>query len=122
MSSDGNYGAENDRQPAEGPMCYNGRGKDHFARDCTVTRCKGRHRKGHDEDKCPSLVNRKSHLTIELPDSHAGLTTSSEAAAGFMTLKVYTAGSGRLVDAHMAPGKCDGDGLIGGVGALALRA
>ena len=48
--------------------------------------------------------------------------TSSEAAAGFMAREVDTAGCGRLPDAHVAPGKCDGDSPIGGVGGLALRA
>ena len=63
-----------------------------------------------------------AHLTNELPDSDAGSTTSSEAAAGLMTREVDTAGCGRLLDAHVAPGKCDGGSPIGGVGGLALRA
>ena len=56
----------------------------------------------------------KVRLTIELRDSDAGSTTSSEAAAGFMVREVDTAGRGRLPDAHVAPGKCDGGGPIGG--------
>ena len=64
----------------------------------------------------------EAHLTIELPDSNAGLTNSSEAAAGFMASEVDTAGCGRLPDAHVVPGKCGGGGSIGGVGGLALRA
>ena len=39
-----------------------------------------------------------------------------------MAREVDTAGCGRLPDAHVAPGKCDGGGPIGGVGGLAMRA
>ena len=103
-------------------MCYNGRGRGDFARDCTVKLRKRCHGKGHDEDKCPSPADMKADLTIELPDSDARSTTSSEAAAGLMTREVDTVGCGRLLDAHVAPGKCDGGSPIGGVGGLALRA
>ena len=94
----------------------------HFARDGTVKLCKRYHRKGHKEDKCPSPADVKAHLAIELPDSDAGSTTSSESAAGFMAREVDTSGYGRLPDARVAPGKCDGGGPIGGIGGLALRA
>ena len=78
--------------------------------------------KGQEEDKCPSPADMKAHLTIELPNTGAGSTTSSEAVAGFMAREADTAGCGRLPDAHVAPGKCHGSGPIGGVGGLALRA
>ena len=61
-------------------------------------------------------------MTNELPDSDAGSTTSSEAAAGFMAREVDTAGCRRLLDANVATGNCDGGGPTGGVGGLALRA
>ena len=80
-SGDGNDGAEDDKQPAEGPMSYNCRGRGHFARDCTVKLCKRCHGKGHEENKCPSPADMKAHLTIELPNSDAGSTTSNVVAA-----------------------------------------
>ena len=80
-SSDGNDGAEDDKQSATGSMCYNCRGRGHFARDCTVNLCKRCHGKGHEEDKCPSPADMKAHLTIELPNSDAGSTTSNVVAA-----------------------------------------
>ena len=64
----------------------------------------------------------KAHLNIELPDSDAGSATSSEGAAGFMARDVDTPGCAPLPDPHVAPGKCDGGGPVGGVGGLALRA
>ena len=70
----------------------------------------------------PSPADVKAHLAIELPDSDAGSTTSSESVAGFMAREVDTSGYGRLPDARVAPGKCDGGGPIGGIGGLALRA
>ena len=84
--------------------------------------CKRCHGKGHEEGKSPSTGDIKTHLTIELPNSDAGLTTSSDVAAGFMAREVDAAGCGRLPDAHVAPGKCDGGSPIGGVGGLALPA
>ena len=44
-------GAE--QQPAKGPMCFNCRGRGHYARDCTVKLCSS-HGKGHEESSCPS--------------------------------------------------------------------
>ena len=82
-SSDGNVGAEDEKQPAKGPMCYNCRGRSDFARDSTVKLCKRCHGKEHGEEKCPPPADMKAHLNIELPESDAGSTTSSEAAAGY---------------------------------------
>ena len=87
-SSDGNVSAEDEKKPAKGPTCYICRGRSDFAPDSTVKLCKRCHGKGHEEDKCPSLADMIAHLTIELSDSDARSTTSSEAAAGFMAREV----------------------------------
>ena len=79
-------------------MCYNCRGRGHYARDCTVKLCSLCHGKGHEESGCPFPANMESVLAIEMSDPGDGAI----AAALFVATEVD--GSGDAVYGHLQGG------------------
>ena len=123
-SGNGGDAAEAEKQPAKGPICFNCRGRGHFARDCTVKTCKRCHGIGHEESSCSSPADMQAVLAVELPVSDSDSDTNfDEVAAALMAMELKEAMFGHLQQAVVVPGESVGGGPIGGVaGILALKA
>ena len=117
----GGEAAENEKQPEEGPVCFNCRGRGHFARDCTTKVCNRCNGRGHHETNCPSPADMESAMAMVIPDPGDDAVDAASFVAraeGCIDASI----SERLHGALVASGKSVGEGCAGGADGSALEA